>query len=249
MAIERFIETHRVFTIEEVREECGAGSTTANLLSRAVASGKIERVKRGLYISHVGAAINHEADKYEIGAKLFPGLVLAYQTALEELGFDHYCAPRLFTCWGSENKSLTFHGVRYRCFAAPPALTLAIATKHFGFRVTTPEQTVVDCVEKPSRALGYENVCLSLSNAWPLVGPCLELARRRSPSCAKKVGLLLENSGREFSREELEAIAREKSCKLKGYAVFGRDASPQGKVFDPAWRVYVEPDVYELDGS
>ena len=249
MAIERFIETHKVFTTEEMQSECGSGSTTANLLSRAVARGKIERVKRGLCISHVGAAINREADKYEIGAKLFPGSVLAYQTALEDLGFDHYCAPRLFTCWGKENKSLTFHGVRYRCFAAPPELDSTISVKHFGFRVTSTEQTVVDCVDKPSRALGYENVCLSFSNAWPLVAPCLELARLRSPSCAKKVGLLLENSGREFSREELEAIACEKTRKLRGYAVFGRDASPHGKVFDPAWRVYVEPDVYELDGN
>ena len=248
MAIERFIETHKVFTTEEVQAECGASSTTANLLSRAVASGKIERVKRGLYISHVGAAINREADKYEIGAKLFPGSVLAYQTALEDLGFDHYCAPRLFTCWGAQNKSLTFHGVRYRCFAAPSELETEISLGHHQFCVTSTEQTIVDCVDKPSRALGYENVCLSLSNARPLVGPCLKLARRRAPSCAKKVGFLLENSGREFSEHEAFLIESERSKKLKGYAVFGRGGSPQGKVFDSSWRLYVEPDVYELDG-
>lgn len=246
MGIQDFIERNAVFTTEEAMAACGATRTTSNLLSRAAASGKIERVRRGLYVSHVGEAINVEASQREISAKLWPGRVLSHQTALETWHAFHYPSQRLHTCWGDRTESVDFHGVRYVCMRRPAEGldTLPDATPMMN-RVTSPEQTIVDCCDRPRWALGIENVCRSLVFFRPDVARCLRLARARSEACARKVALAIWAAGLAERERDRRALAEEEARVGSSYAYFGVRRDTPGKLFVARWRVYVPGEFFD----
>ena len=244
MAIEGFLELNTVFTTSDIRRECGDTKTTSNLLSRAVASGKVERVKRGVYVSHVGKGVGTEPDRQLVAGALFDRCVFAYQSALETYGCAHYGSPRLVTCFGSDSQSLAFRGVTYRCWKAPEFLSKV--SDGNGHLVTSPDQTFVDCIHRPERALGYDNVCRSIRGLSPSVGRCLEIARRYGSACTKKVAFFLDSLDSAKSEEDERLLAEERAHRLEGFTRFGVAASDRDRLFVPQWRIYVKPDVPEL---
>jgi len=179
VAVLDFFATHPVFTREEfVRFLIGRGAAsveTANAhLKRYLAAGRIERVKRGVYVagSPGETAARSSVDLLLVASRLAPDAVLAYHTALEAHGHAQSLFERVFFLTTTKTKRVTF---RDRQFV--PVLPLAglrrkkrafifcaeVERRGLPCRVTTLERTLVDVLDRPDLAGGLEEVWRSLT--------------------------------------------------------------------------------------
>ena len=174
-----FFHRHPVFTGEElaahlaVNGEVGPRGQEA-LLAYHRRRGRIVRIRRGLYavVPPGSEPESYPVDPYLVAAKLTTDAVLSHHTALEFYGRAH-------SIWGHRIYSaarplgpLTFRSQVYRGARFPAALRRA-GVEHAGVqqaeragmpvRVTSLERTLVDVLDRPHLAGGWEEVWRSLA--------------------------------------------------------------------------------------
>lgn len=245
MAIREYLETHRVFRADDLWQACGQSKTNANLLSSAVARGDVSKVRRGLYVSRVGQGRGLPVDRLSLAAVAFDEACFAYQSALELYGRAHYATPSLVTCYSSRAASFEFEGVTYRAWRAPEGLATRVDEE--GRCVTSPAQTFVDCIDRPDRACGYDNVLRSVTGLSVRPKTALSLARSRSKACAKKTAAVLTVMYPDCSGDA--AVKRVFEEEMSGCCYLGIDENDPEKVFLTEWRVYVPSDYKSLLGA
>ena len=173
-----FFRQHPVFTGDELAAhladhgKVGPRGQEA-LLAYHQRRGRIVRVRRGLYavVPPGSEAQSFPVDPYLVAAKLTPDAVLSHHTALEFHG-------RAYAVWGHRVYSTArppspvmfgsdvFRGVRF------PAALRRVGAEHAGVqeaeragltvRVTSLERTLVDVVNRPDLAGGWEEVWRSV---------------------------------------------------------------------------------------
>ena len=243
MAIKSYLETHGAFRVEDMLEECGRTQTNRNLLSAAVRAGKADKVRRGVYVSRVGRFAGADPDRYEIARALFDDPVFAYQSALELHGCAHNIAPRLVTCFSGKTASASYGEVVFKSWkAAPEADSVWVG---IGKVATTPEQTFVDCLRHPERALGVENSVRSVGMLEVDPVRCLEIARACGPAVLAKTACILDLAGRLAGGEGREAAELARREVGASYAVLGPLGRKAEMAFDSRWRVYIPRETVE----
>lgn len=195
MKFSRYIATHHVFTIGALLAESDSENSARRQLKLALASGKAERVRRGLYVSHAGRFEGVGVDPFEVVAALDPGAVLSFHTALEALGVAHNIG---FECRFRTSRAkarFSFDGVDYVPHPADGAVSShKVRGSAFGtVLATTREQTIVDCLKHPEWSGGIEEAVRSLSALQYVDSAAVaRLACADSASLAARVGWLLE---------------------------------------------------------
>jgi predicted transcriptional regulator of viral defense system len=205
-----FFAAHPVFTREEFdqflrRRGVHSARTAESHLLRYLASGRIGRVKRGVYFAAgPGETVRHGSlDFLLVAGRLTPDAVLAYHTALEAHGYAQSLFERLYFLTISKAKPVAFRGRRF--VPVVPSATLSRKKKAFVFcteverrglpcRVTAVERTLVDVLDRPELAGGLEEAWRSLAGI-----PMLDLeivveyvGLSSQATLAAKVGFFLE---------------------------------------------------------
>lgn len=175
-----FIEAHPVFRHEEfvaahAREGRRSPATSNNLLAKHVASGRLLRVRKGLYAT-VGRGqdpASAPVDPYLLACNLTPDGIVAYHAALQFHG-RAYSVWRVFHFLTRvRTRAFEFKGMGFRPVLAPVPLRGlhdlggGIQTvEHAGgqVRVTTLERTLVDVLHAPDRGGGWEEIWRSLES-------------------------------------------------------------------------------------
>ncbi len=195
MKFTEYIGSHHVFATEALLAAADSRGAAKQQLKEAVASGSVERVRRGLYVSNGGRFEGAGVDPYEVVAALDPDAVLSYHSALEAHGVAHNVGFECRFRTGAARSPFSFRGIRY----VPHPGSDGISTQRMRGRAfrsilaTTREQTLFDCLKRPEWAGGIEEAVRSLS-ALPYLdaGRAAELALADSASMAARVGWLLE---------------------------------------------------------
>ena len=216
--------THREFVAAHTVR--GRSRHTSNaILARHLASGRLVRVRRGLYAAappgreHLGFF----PDEYLIAAKVRDDGVLAYHTALELHGVAHSVWWRVQTLTSGRARRFRFQNVEFVSIQAPREVR---ALPDFGggvvlqtrrgaeLRVTTIERTLVDLMHAPRHGGGWEEIWRSLEAVEFIdVRAVVEHAlRMRSALTAARVGFFLEQHRQEWKVEDahLEPLLRSK---------------------------------------
>lgn len=195
MKFTEYIRTHHVFTVEDLLAAADSRAAARQQLKDAVASGSVERVRRGLYASNSGRFEGAAVDPYEVVAALDAGAVLSYHSALEAHGVAHNLGFECRFRTAAARSPFSFRGVRY--VPHPPgegAAVQGVRGRAFGsVLATTREQTLFDCLKHPEWAGGVEEAVRSLS-AMPYLDAerAASLALAGGASMAARVGWLLE---------------------------------------------------------
>ena len=166
MGVKDYIETTAVFTIEEFKQEFPT-VTGYNLLARAIKSGKVSQVTRGLYASATGRFVNVRHDRFKIAAKLAPDVSFAYHSALELLGVAHSLSSRVQYYSDMKRKEVVFCDNSYKQYHASyePIMLQTVRATAFGeVSVTTKEQTLMDCLYSIGRGGGTEEILRSIAS-------------------------------------------------------------------------------------
>ncbi|MGO8684591.1 MAG: type IV toxin-antitoxin system AbiEi family antitoxin domain-containing protein [Thermoleophilia bacterium] len=177
MRSDEFFATHPVFTLREFLDTRTAVnrnvSTAKNLLAKHVASGRLLRVRRGLYatVPRGVAAAQAPVDPYLLASRLTDDAVVAYHAALQFHGKSYSVWRRFHYLTAERRRPFTFRGDEFISVQIPASLQ-PLADRGGGMedashagatlKVTTLERTMVDVLGSPQRAGGWEEVWRSL---------------------------------------------------------------------------------------
>ena len=221
MKFKEYIETHQVFTVDDLCPVASKASAKT-LLRRALDAGEVERARRGLYVSKTGKFTGESPDPFRVLAAVDPEAVVSYHSALAAHGVAHNVS---FECtFRSQTVRTPFEygGVLYVPYDdGDSPLTQTIRARAFGsVSATTREQTLVDCLARPSRSGGIEEAVRSCS-AFPYVDvDALTALLRDAPAATvARAGWLLEAKAddwnvSELALEELESLLGRGPVKL-----------------------------------
>lgn len=171
-----FFASHPVFTRDEFIarvSEAGSLPTQKNLLAYHVRSGRLVRVRRGLYASIPRGveAAGFTPDPYLVATKLAPDATVAYHAALQLRGRTYSVWHRFHFLTATWATGLTFRDSEYVPVKLPTPLR-GLPNKDGGIaeerrsggtvRATTFERTLVDLLDAPTFGGGWEEVWRSL---------------------------------------------------------------------------------------
>lgn len=178
-----FFHHHRVFSHEEFRAACYSSKPDSNRaaersLTYHLHGGRLLRIRRGLYlVLDKGADANLAAtgaNSFAIASRVAPDAVLAYHTALEFLGHAYALRNDRVVLTTSGAGAFQFGGMEYLPVGFPASLDseekrlLGVETHKISgmtIRVTGLERTLVDLLDKPRLAGGWEEIWRSFETA------------------------------------------------------------------------------------
>ena len=194
MKFREYIETHQVFTSDDVYE-IASRATARTLLHRALAKGDIERVRRGVYASRTGKFRGESPDPFLVASTVDPRAVISYHSALAAHGVAHNVSFECGFRSSSVRAPFEYGGIRYVPYDVgdEPAVQTMRARAYGAVAVTTREQTIVDCLARPGRAGGAEEAVRSCSAfAYVDVDALIGISENAPAAVAARVGWLLE---------------------------------------------------------
>jgi predicted transcriptional regulator of viral defense system len=172
------------------------GEYTAKLL----AEGKLQKIRKGLYavLSPLEEPEKHISDKFIIASKIRDRYYLGFHSALEFYGcaYSHYTEVYITIL-----PKYRFSPFKYQNLNFKPIFTkeisFGIETKKYRtteVKVSSKERTLVDCVDRPDYAGGWEECLKSLSILSGLdFGKIIDiLDMYNKKSLYAKVGFVLE---------------------------------------------------------
>jgi predicted transcriptional regulator of viral defense system len=195
MKFSEYISHNQVFTTENLLSEADSRASAKQQLKLAAASGAVKKVRRGLYVSNYGRFEDVQVDPFVIVAALDPNAVISYHSALEAHGVAHNVGFECHFRTDVAKTAFTYEGVTFVPHAKGNFVHVQRArNKSFQcIKVTTREQTIIDCFKYPEFSGGIEEVVRSLS-AFPYINiaTLMELLKHESASVCARVGLLLQ---------------------------------------------------------
>ncbi len=254
-----FFARQPVFTVDEFGVRSGSRHSRnqraqESLLAHHVRSGRLLRLRRGLYAAiPFGAELkSYRPDPYLVAGKLADDAVLAYHTALEFHGKAHsvheefvfltHRAVRVAQVSGN-----TFRGVSYQkallrggndSFGVAKADRLGAP-----IHVTTLERTMVDLLDRPALGGGWEEIWRSLDSVEYFdLDQVVEYALMlENATTAAKVGFFLDQHRKTLMVEDKHLLPlRQRRPERPCYLERGK-REPGRLVAD--WRLIVPPEI------
>ena len=193
-----FFRNHPVFTGEELAAHLLAAGqvgsrTQESLLAYHTKASRLVRVRRGLYavIPPESDRDTYPIDPYLVASRLTPDAVLSHHTALEFHGRTYSVWRHLFYLAERPPGTVTFRSHVFRGTRFPEALVRS-GNQHFGvlkaeragmsLRVASLERTLVDVLDRPDLAGGWEEVWRSRRSSWRSGNCTRSRWRRTGPS-------------------------------------------------------------------
>ena len=178
--MEKFLKHNPVFTVKEInlyREKVGkkTGSSTESIIAYYTKTGKILRVKRGLYtvVHDRSDRDRFEPDPFLLLSKMSDDAIAVLHTALEYHG-KAYSVRRDFTYQTmTAAKIFAYRGWMYKPVRPPAPLVHpdrveygTVTREIFGvdIKVSGYERCLVDCLDKTKLCGGWEEVWRSLES-------------------------------------------------------------------------------------
>lgn len=227
MRSEEFFATHPVFTFEEYRSaRAGAEaplSTAKNLLASHVSSGRVLRVRQGLYatVPRGVQASEFEPDPYLLATHMAGDSVVCGHAALQFFGKTYSLWARHHYFSVARRRPFTFRDNEFLPVQDPAPLRGRedrgggiVERAHAGgrVRVTTLERALVDVMHAPERAGGWEEVWRSLEMVEYFDTERVAAYARALGSAltAARVGLFLDEYASRLmvDDEQLESLRR-----------------------------------------
>ena len=219
-------------------------------LRRLLRDGRLERVRRGLYVALSPVEDEPSVDKLLVASKVRTEYYLGYHTALEFYGCAYSAHSEVYVCVKPDGLFSPFDlvGVRYRPVYVDDVDSEVEEKIYRGhtIRVSGKEKTFVDCLDRVEYAGGWEEALKSLQNLGGLDFGEIErlTVREGNDMLLRKVGftleLLKENSlfYEHLPDEILDGLAGTVSGQYR-YLRMGVPGS-----LNPRWRLYI-PEGFE----
>lgn len=246
MKFTEFIEKHHIFTTAGLFSAVESSNAAREQLRLAVKKGTVKSVRRGLYVSQKGYFERKEPDSFRVAWEADPECVFFLHSALELYGVSHNVFFECAFQSAQVLKGFSFGSMHYKPYPKRNnSRTQLMHREDFSFHVTTKEQTLLDCLERPSYAGGLEEVLRSVSAFVYLDFEALdELTKNASDTLCARLGWLLEVKKDDWCVPE--AFLETLHGRLhSGPYLFG-GAKDARLSFSQKWRLYFPEEIEEI---
>ena len=195
MRFSEYIATTQVFTTASLLEAVGNQPSTLVSLSRASKDKKVFKVRKGLYVSNSDRFTGLAADPYLIAQTFRPNATFVYHSALALHGVAHSLSNWVQFRAPGKPVSFVYNGFTFQCYSSSDRKdTQSLVAKAYGtVRVTTREQTLIDCFARIGRSGGAEEVVRSLNGfTYFDIESIVGMASSLPASVVSRVGWYLE---------------------------------------------------------
>jgi predicted transcriptional regulator of viral defense system len=206
---------HGEFVAAHMKSGKRSPQTSASVLKQHVSAGNLLHVRRGVYatVPRGASAKTFQVDPYLLATKLTEDAVVAYHAALQFHGKAYSVWHRFHFLTCARVRTFSFRDLTFVPVQAPAAVRSlrdlggGIQEKsHAGglARVATLERTLVDVLDAPSRAGGWEEVWRSLEMVefFDLDAVINYTTKLRSALMAARVGFFLEQHREQLMVED-----------------------------------------------
>lgn len=260
-----FFAAHPVFTHAEFVAAHTAGGRSPNtsnaLLAKHVRTGRLLRVRRGLYVTVPPGRGPDETsvDPYPVATKLADDAVVAFHAALMFHGKAYSSWHRYTYLTADRLHPSLFRGLEFVAVQAPVSVRSmpefgggVLLRPHAGgeVRVMSLERCLVDLLHAPERGGGWEEIWRSLEmvESFDLDAVVEYTNLYRSALTAARVGFFLEQHREEWMVEEnhlgaLRRMAPRQPCYLSPRREPGKLVARWNLIVPPyvLWREWEEP--------
>jgi len=219
MHFAEFISTNQVFTTQTLLEKTGDSPSVPVALSRAVKSGRVIKVRTGLYVSQSGRFQGVRADPYLIASAFKPDAVFTHHSALALHGLAHSVFNHVQFMTNSTSSSFSYDGLEYKNLPIRQNARIEVlhARLYGSASVTTREQSLVDCMAKIKLAGGAEEVIRSFAGLpYADISVILLCLEQYPPSVASRIGWYLEANQERWSVSRKALVVIESMISQKG---------------------------------
>lgn len=205
MSSEDFFQTLPVFTHEEYAQSRDGGSprTVDSLLRKHMQSGRIARVRRGLYVSVPAAGAAETADPYLVATKATEDATVSHHAALQFHGRTYSMWSQVTFLTRGHTRRFHFGPVEYIPVRPPSAVAdlpdmgggIQMVPSGGGHvRVCTCERAMVDVLHTPALGGSWEEIWRSLEMVefFDLDAVIAFALRLDTATTIARVGLFLE---------------------------------------------------------
>jgi predicted transcriptional regulator of viral defense system len=242
MAIKKYLNTNHVFNTKDFKAATQGSTTDANLLARAAASGKVKRIRHGLYVSDAERFSGINPSPFEIATHTVDDTLFCYLSALQLHGVLHNVVNRTQFYTRHRISFFEYNGQEYYSFQLKDRAidSQSILLSSGGsYLVTTREQTTVDCLNRLANAGGPENVLRSFSGFTYLDGSrAVKLAEKTNRSTCARLGWVLSTMQDEWNvaNTSLESLRRSIGA---GPYYFYSSVTPKDSYWVKDWNLYL----------
>jgi predicted transcriptional regulator of viral defense system len=252
-----FFDQKPVFSHEEFKRYAIAQgtknkNTQKEMLAYHLKKKNIIRIRRGLFAS-VPLSSRHSANSYLIDPYLIAGRInknsiLAYHTALDLHGVSHSLVNRIIFLSKEKIRPFTFQKTEFISLPFPIPLirkkknnieTITIDRQGLDIKVTSLERTIVDILDRPDYAGGWEEIWqsanhISILNVDKMIKYALLL---ENATTIAKLGFFLEQHKEQFNIDEKALLTLQKK-KPNGIHYLERSKRESGK-YIKRWNLIV----------
>lgn len=230
------------FSREDLTGLVGTPAAAKMVIYEYQKKGYIERVKRDFYVVISLETRQPLLSRYQIGTNLFPDACISHHSAFEVFGYGSQVFYECYVATDSRFTDFEYNGVIYHRVEKKPEIEVI---RQGNVRVTSIEQTVVDCIRDFEKIAGLEEVirCLMLVPGLKEDKILACLKRNENGFLYQKCGYLFEELRNNFGFSDMffeECI--ENSSGAKRYLM----KEAQETVYCEKWKLYAPRSLMKL---
>ena len=185
---------HPVFSIEDVCTYIENARTARVSLEKMMGSGKVLKIRNGLYTCVSGENGGPVADRFQIASAITSTSYVSHHSAFEYYGVSDQVFNEVYVSSQTRFQDFYFDGYNYHFIRAK--ITDGVYTPEYsgGIKITDKEQTMLDSIKDMNRIAGLEEV-ISCMTSFKLLDEekILKYLRKYdSIFLCQKVGFLTE---------------------------------------------------------
>lgn len=233
VAFSEYINTHHVFTTKDIIAVSGNPQAANVLLHSALKRGKVERVRRGVYVSRTGVFAAEPPNPFGIVLAADPDAVLVYHSAFVAWGVAHNLLRRYPFRSSCLREAFAYGGIDYKPLPYRKPLDVerrAVTPERRTACVTSKEQTLVDALSAPEYCGGMEEVVRACTQfAYLDSARLLDIVRDVPHAVCARVGWLLEQKRADWrigddALSELRTLISAGGVRLRPFVPGSHDA-------------------------
>lgn len=246
--LRKLTELGEAFTVKEARNKLKIDDRLLNYYLRELTKeGFLRRLARGIYAVTPNPNQPPAVDDFLLASLIVKPSAIAYWSALNYYGLTEQIPRTTFIQTpkkSGRSGEISIGGRRFRVITVRPHKFFGLNTVRIGGRdvsITSPEKTLIDCLDKPQHCGGIIEVMKALRNGTFDRETLLAYAgQMRNAAVLKRLGFLSEKLGL-----GLERGIRIPKKSLRSFPLLDPTMPPEGR-FDRRWglRVNVPEDYW-----
>lgn len=244
--LDKYFE-NAVFTTKEFEHLFDNSKSMNNSLSNYVKSGKIKRIKSGLYAGVNPLTQDVFANKFEIASKANSSAYVSYHSALEYHGLANQVFHTITVSSPSRFSEFEFNGQSYEFRVSLFEDGVLNIEGNSTIRVTDLERTVVDCINRIDDAGGAEELVQAVSLVTYLDENKIlyYLKKYDKKFLYQKTGFLLAKIHGDIMSQEFYDYCKKISNLHKNYLVDERNDNAK---LDGEWQIIADTGLFNRRG-